>query len=1014
VSGTVRDEAGNALVGVLVGVEGGNATAVTDATGAFTIQAPPQGRLTVSYLGYVDQLIEVSGRTAIDIVCSPDSQVLEDVVVIGYGTQRREAVTGSVASVNAETIQQVQSGNITQALMGRVAGVNMVSVGGGPGSTQKIEIRGVRSLSANNDPLIVLDGIPYPGEINDINPSDIASIDILKDASSTAIYGSRGANGVIMITTNKGTRSRKPTINYDGYVGINTMFSRYPMMNGPEFVEYKKIALENGGTYAAFTGSEDSTGATSTDWQDLVLSNGLAQSHNVSISAPTNGGSYHFGASHYNEDGIMPTQDFWRIGLRGGFDQQVGKRIRVGMTTQNTFSERNGAGMNIMGDLLTMNPTVSPWDENGEVVFNRFALNGTDNNWNPLLILDNNGQRLDKIRAFASYNTMFGEIDIWGGIKYRVNLGANYRQSNQGTFRTGSPGYWSGNALGAPGVSTASVDNRHNFNWSVENLLTFDRSFGKHNINAVAMFSAEQTLYYRSNMSARGITIDQLQFYNLGFNTESIDIPSNNQEYSLRGLVSYMGRIMYSYDNKYMLSAALRSDGASVLAPGHKWHTYPAVSVGWNIARENFMQNAAWLNILKLRVGYGQTSNQSINPYQTYGLMRSSWYTWNGQGVQGYTPNTVGNANLGWEFSETVNVGLDFSVLNGRLSGTVEYYNVKTKDLLMSRRPIPMSGIPGNYTSNVASTKSNGFELTLNGIIFENRNGWNWSAGINLYTNRSEITALSSGSDRDEANMWFVGESINAIYTYKKVGIFQTGEEAVAAASYPNATPGTIKIAYNPDSPNPATFDANGVPSRNIDASDRMIIGSTDANFQGGFNTMVGWKNLDLTVVGTFRQGGLLVSTLHAPNSYLNMLTGRRGQLKVDYWTEENPTNAYPRPGSGSEVGGGNSDNPAYGSTLQFFKNNYMKIRTITLGYNFRGNWLQHAGISNLRLYASVQNPFVLFSPYTKETGLDPETNSYGNENMANQSNALPRRYVTLGYNVPSTRNYIFGLNLTF
>ncbi len=1013
VTGRVVDEGGEPLTGVSVFVEGTAIGSATGADGRYQLRVPLGSQITYRYVGYGERVVAVGSRTTIDVALPAVLHLLDEVVVIGYGTARRSDVTGSIASINSGSIRQVNASNITQALQGRIAGVNIITTGSRPGDGMKIEIRGIRSLTATNDPLVVLDNIPFAGNLNDINPSDIESVDILKDASSTAIYGSRGANGVMLITTRRGLPGQgRPTISYSGYVGVSTLFSRFPMMGAKDFIEFRKIAFDNGSNYATFSPAEDETGATDSDWQDLVLRNGLVTSNTIGISAPTERGSVSFGASYYDEKGISPVQGFKRYGLRGGYDQQVGKIIRVGITTMNTFSERNGAGINIMDQLLTVNPTIDPYDENGKVRFERFPLNGTDANWNPLLYLENNGDRVDQTRSFASYNTFHGEIDIWRGLRFRVNVGANFRQSKRGMFTTGDPGIWSGSAVKTK--STAEADHRYNYNWSVENMLTYNRTFGKHNVNAVAMYSAEQTVWERMNATALGVTIDQLQFYNLGLVTDSYTINPANQNYSARGLLSYMGRVMYSYDNKYLLSATIRSDGASVLAPGHKWHTYPAISVGWNISNEKFMLGVEWLGFLKVRAGFGKTSNQAINPYQTYGTMAQSYYNTDSGTAQGYLPGTVANTSLGWEHSETWNYGIDFGLFGGRLTGTAEYYSVYTKDLLMSRQPIVMSGITGAYISNIARTRNRGFELSLNAEIIKNRGDWKWTAGLNFYTNRNEIAALSAGMDRYVPNQWFVGESINSIYTYKKLGIYQLGEEAAAAGSYPNAGAGTIKVAYNLKDGDPVTFDANGVPSRQLNGNDRMIIGSTDANFSGGFNTVVSWRNLDFTVVGTFRQGGLLISTFHSPNSYLNMLSGRRGQIDVDYWTPSNPTNAYPRPGIGSDVGGGISDSPAYGQTLQFFKNNYLKIRTITLGYNFSGGWMRRAGLSAIRVYVSAENPFVLFSPFTRESGMSPETNSYGGgNNVASGDNSLPGRFVTIGVNTPSTRNWLFGLDIT-
>lgn len=1002
VKGIVKDGMGEPVIGASVIETGTTNGMITDLDGNFTIKVPANANLTISFVGYQTQTVDVAGRTSLQIVLKDDTKALEEVVVVGYGTARKSDVTGSISNINAKTLKEVPSQNFTQALQGRVAGVEINRTSSRPGSEQQIRIRGTRSLNASNDPLIVLDGIPFPGNISDINPNDIKTIDILKDASSTAIYGSRGANGVILITTNKGVQG-KATVSYNGYYGIVTLFSEYPMMNGPEFVKLREIAASNGASWGAM-GTMDDT-SVNTNWQDLIFKTGLSTNHDITVSAGTEKGSYNFGATYYKETTVLPDQGFERMSMRGTVDQEIGKFLKVGITTQNSYSKTEGEQSAPIYNILQMNPTISPYNSDGSIRDEVLELNSSDKLLNPLLYKSVGEKHADDRKTFASYNSAYAEVKFIDGLKYRLNLGLNYRQSNYGKFDAPGTPYMAYNA----DLAEATISNALTTNWTVENLLMYDKKFGKHSINAVAMYSAERTTYSYSTASATGVTADAVQYHNLGLNSDKVTIDPNKQKYWQRGLLSYMARAAYSYDNRYMLSATFRSDGSSVLADGKKWHTYPAVSAGWNIRNESFMDNIDWLSSLKLRVGYGQTSNQAIDPYATLGAMKAVYYTTGSSGITGYFPTSVANANLGWEYSATWNYGVDFGLFDGRLSGTFEYYSQRTKDILMQLSLPGTSGIASPYWQNIGETSNKGWELSLKGIIFENKNGWSWDVGFNIYGNRNRIESLAGDQKRDTGNSWFEGEAIDAIYDYKKVGIFQKGEEAVAAAMYPGAKPGDIKVAYNLVDGDPVTFDENGIPSREINASDRQVIGTAEGNFQGGFNTTVAYKNFDLSIIGAFKSGGTLISTLHSPQGYLNMLSGRRGNIKVDYWTEDNPTNAYPTPGGTT----GGQDAPAYASTLAYFDASYLKIKTITLGYNFSEKLLNNIGLSRARVYVTVQNPFVIFSPYHDETGLDPEPNSLVRENSATEG-GLPKRLLSIGTNTPSTRTFLVGLNLTF
>jgi TonB-linked SusC/RagA family outer membrane protein len=997
VKGKITTDAGAPVNGASVTIKGTSRGTTTNENGDFSLSVPKGATLVVSNIGYAEKEIVVGDQMEVTVQLVAVTRDIGEVVVVGYGTQRKEAITGSVASISGNVMREVPSPNISQALQGRIAGVEMSQTSTRPGATMQIRIRGIRSLSADNNPLIVLDGIPFIGSIGDINPNDIKSIEILKDASATAIYGSRGANGVILITTDKGSKNRKPRINYSSYVGSQSVFAKYPMMDGPQFVALRAAA-------AQYSNGQDESNELNTDWQDLFYKTGIVTDHNISLTGGSETGNYNFGMGYYLNQGVIPTQQYKRYSLRGSLDQQVGKNFRVGFTTYNNYNQSDGNQVGLYST-LSMSPISTPYNPDGTM--KRSIRMILDNQYvftkDVVENLKDNDQWLNETRGFASYNAIYGEVRLpfVSGLKYRVNLGLDYIQSNNGAYT----GQGVGDGLNPNTVSSASVDNRYTYHWTLENLLSYDRTFaGKHTVNAVALYSAEQSKYNRSNMSAQDIPADAFQFYNLGRANGQITINPDNQDYQLWGLMSVMGRVMYSYNNRYMISATLRSDASSRLAPGHQWHTYPAISAGWNIANESFMQKLSFINNLKLRVGFGETSNQAINTYATLGLLSTRPYNFGATNyATGYYVTQLPNPGLGWEFSKTLNFGLDFSILKNRLSGTIEYYITKTEDILLGLNLPPTSGVT-NIASNVGATQNKGFELSLNGTILDNVNGWTWEAGFNFYANRNKLVSLASGQTRDEANWWFVGHNINAIYDYKRIGLWSSAKDSAdnhLKILEPGGNVGMIKVQYTGD------YNPDGTPVRAIGPADRQII-DVDPDFQGGFNTRVTYKGFDLGIVGIYRSGGILFSTLHGSNGYLNLLSGRRNNINVDYWTPDNTDAKYPKPG-----GIVSNDNPKYASTLSYFDGSFMKIRTITLGYDFSRSLIKNADIK-MRMYFTVQNPFVMFSPFHKESGLDPETNSFGNENAAVNLNQNLRRILTVGFNTPSTRNYVLGVNLTF
>ena len=773
-------------------------------------------------------------------------------------------------------------------------------------------------------------------------------------------------------------------------------------MNGPQFSAMRQLA-------GKYKNSLDESDNTDTDWQDEYYKTGVGHSHDVSVAGGTQGGSYSFGAGYYHDESVIPTEQYNRVSVRGNFDQMVGKWFRFGLSTNNSY--RTNEGVSSIYNVLSMSPLASPYDADGNI--RRYiTMPKDDQTVITKDVMDNYKDLwLNESKGIGSYNTLFGEVKCpWiEGLSYRINVGLNFRNNKTGGF-TGT----GVNNKDPKAVNSGSVYENQTRNWAVEHLLTFDRTFAeKHHVNVVGMYSAEETTYEQTGGRAQDIPADYMQYYALDKATGESLLDGYN--YWKSGLISWMGRVMYSYDNKYMLSAALRSDASSRLAKGHQWHTYPAVSVGWNIARENFMEKFTWLDNLKLRIGYGETSNQSISPYSTLGTLAIRNYNFGSDYKSGYYVNGLPNDELGWEYSKTWNFGLDFSLFNGRLSGSLEYYVQKTNDILLDVTMPSSTGV-SSYTGNIGKTENKGWELSLNGIIIDNKNGWNWEAGINLYANRNKLTELASGADRDEANRWFVGHPIDVIYDYEYEGLWNA--EDVYEVTLPDGTKttnfailepggnlGMIKVKYT------GGYDENGRPLRAIGSEDRQIQ-SMEPDLLGGFNSTVSYKNFDFTVIGAFQIGGKLISALHSANGYLNMLDGRRNNIDVDYWTPENTGAKYPKPG-----GVMSGDNPKYGTTLGYFNAGYLKIRAITLGYDFsKLQPIKDLGISKLRVYATVQNPFVLFSPFNNESGLDPETNSWATENtaVAFSEYAGKHKMPIVGYNTPATRNFLFGVNVTF
>ena len=978
IKGTVSDANGDPIPGAYVAVRNTTTGTVTDIDGNYSLSVPRNATLEFSFMGYVTTSVTVGDKTVVNATLVEDAEALEATVVIGYGTAKKSDVTGSIASVNQEVLRQIPAGDIAAALQGRVAGMEMRQTSSKPGAAMQIRIRGTRSLSASNDPLIVLDGIPFSGSLSDINVDDVKSIDILKDASSTAIYGSRGANGVIMITTEHGQQGNPVRVNFNSY-GMYKQWLPYPFMNTEQLTTLRDLANKY------IDGADEHRELYDTDWQAVYYEPGYATQNNLTLTGSTNGGNFSLGASYYKDESNIPTEGFDRVNVRASLDQKIGKYIFVGFSTNLGINQNYGQSAG--GAQVDLTPMVSPYDEDGNIRTGAIAM-PKDQSYvvkTRELMYEIADKNVNESKRYSAYNNAYVEVEapFLKGLKYRLNGGYNFRMNESGSYR--GAGILS-SVLSEPANASRSwgLDK----NWTLEHLLTFSRTFNDvHSINITSMFSAESAESYGNSFSSRGVPADYMLYYYMGDGAGDLTFTPGNQSYSKTNLMSAMGRVMYSYANKYMISATVRSDGSSRLAEGRKWHTYPALSLGWNINNEQFMKNVPWVDMLKIRAGYGQTSNQSIAPYATLGRLSTKYYNYDTNYVTAYYVTSLPNNDLGWEYSETWNFGVDYGFFNGRLSGSIEYYHVLTNDLLMTIN-LPSTAGVNSYTANVGKTMNNGVEFTANGTLVKHSGtGFTWTAGLNFYHNHNEIVELASGQLEDRANDWYVGYPVNSFREYVYEGLWQPDEEALREKLEPGGNVGMIKVQYNGE------YDENGDPVRVIGDDDKVVM-TNEAKLQGGFNSLMSWKGFDFSIVGSFQVGGILTSNIH--NGYQNLLSGRRNNVIVDYWTPETMDARFPAPG-GATSGG---DNAKYIETASRWPGSNILINTITLGYNFSNfKAVKHIGVKNFRLYATVQNPFVIYSPFYKDTGIRPVSNSGA---------------YAVSQGTPPTVNYLLGVNLSF
>lgn len=1013
IAGRVTGDDGQGLPGVSIQVKGTVKGTSTDANGDYKLSLTDANGvvLVFSYVGYVSKEVAIGAQKIINIRLEADNKTLNEVVVVGYGTQRKRDITGSVVSVNEATLKEVPAPNLLNQLKGRAAGVSIVSNGSTPGSQATIRIRGNRSLTTGNGdgldgPLVVVDGIPFGG-LNDINPDDIANLEILKDASATAIYGSRGAGGVILITTKRG-KTGKPVLTYDGYHGVTNIMGKYNVMNGEQYAKFKEqsaaLNTQGAGTTAYPLTEEEKANlaaGVSTNWQDLLYKQGFNTSHQLGLQGGVENTQYGLGLGYFNETGIMPNQNFQRMNIRATIDQKIGKRVKIGLNTLNTLTYRNDpAGGGVPTELVRLSPLIKPYNDDGTVLLNPKRGTIEAQAVSPLTLISRGNDILSRERAIRTFNSLYAEVNILDGLKYRFNVGLNYSQ-------TGFNGYGPPNTFVNTGVdqsvSSAEIRNTEYWDVNMQHLLYYDKTIGKHRIGLTGLYEYTKNHSQGSRFTVRGVPADYIKTANFALASGTPVAPTDfGNSFSETGLLSYMARLNYTFNDKYTLTATFRRDGSSTLSPANQYFNYPAIGLSWNVIDEPFMKDLAVFSNLKLRGGWGISGNRNVGAYATLGALSTGYYNFGtttaGQALA-YTVTSLPAANLGWQSTAQTDVGLEIGLFNNRITGTFDVYFQKTKDILLSVN-LPESNGANSTLKNLGRTEGKGFESSLTFDIFRNKGGFNWSADVTYFFNREKITQLTTPTELDnKGNFWFVGQPLTVIYDYNKIGIWQQADldnGTLKKQTSPVQIPGEIRVE---------DVDNNGV----IDANDRKIIGNFQPKWEGGLTNRFNYKGFDLSIVTFARMGMKVVVPYLSGTSgggsgfgFLNQ--GRSNQLVMDYWTPENPTNAFPRP----DAGGGVRN---FTSTTSYQDGSFIKMRSINLGYTVSGKTLTRLGISSARIYLNATNPFIIYSPLVKaKLAVDPEGNGYGNTIQGGNFN----RFVTVNLNNPPVRQYTMGVNLKF
>ena len=982
VTGTVTDVSGEPIIGANIRIKGTTTGTITDIDGNFSIEAKPQSVIEVSYIGYLTQETVINNQKSIRFLLKEDTKTLDEVVVIGYGVQKKADLTGSVANINTEKLNTQSNANIGQALQGKIAGVDIVSQGGAPGSGTRIMVRGIGTLN-NASPLYIVDGM-YMNSIDHINPNDIASIDVLKDASSAAIYGSRAANGVIIVTTKEGSNTEgKPIIDLSVNLGISTASKFLDMLDAKGWAEVTTIARQAIGK-PALDMATDLANKPDNDWQDIMFRPALMQNYNLSVKGGGKYSTYYTGLGYFNQDGIVKGTNYQRYNIQSKNDYKrgifsAGTNLIISFSHDKPLHQELRGGM--IGTILQSVPTLEKYDDTREGGYGG-TYGDVVNIPHPLAIIDDNimDRYNENVKIFAN---LYAQIELFKGLKYKLNLTPDFSFERYKNYLNK---YDFG--LATNSITQLTERQRRRRNILVENLLTFDRTFGEHKISALAGYTYQDSRF--RHIQAYGEGLPQ--------GLEEIDAATTNRSNegnSWRSvLTSILGRVFYSYQNKYLFTATIRRDGSSKFGKNNRYGYFPSFSLGWNVAEEKFMENVHWLDQLKLRGGYGVLGNQEIDNYQYSSTITTgiNYPDGNGGLLQGAFPKNFANPDIKWEETAMTNVGIDFMAFNNRLSLTADYYVKNTKDILLTV-PIPISsGGANDPIRNAGKIRNNGFEFNLGWMDQPNPD---ISYGINLIGsfNKNKVIAMGSesGSIKGGSTNQNIttsetkaGYPIGGYWLISTAGYFNSQEEVDAYAKdgkkiQPAAEPGDIKFV-----------DANNDGVINDD--DRVFQGSPFPDFTFALNGNMRYKNFDLSIG---LQGVLGNKIYNATRQTLEDVTKGSNFLAscLDYWTPENKNASHPR------LTWDDPNRITRAESDRYLENgSYLRLRSVQLGYTFPQTWFKGA-IQHARVYINAENLFTI----TSYSGYSPDVNA-DNANYRGLDN----------YIYPTNRTFMLGLNVTF
>ena len=973
VKGQVTDKNGDAVIGATVKVKDAQTGTVTDFDGNFTLNVQKAGTLVVSYIGYLTKEVAFTPGQTLNLTIEEDATALDEVVVVGYGVQKKSDVTGSVTSINKDRLSKLPVTNVLQAVQGAAAGVTITQGSSIPGDAPSALVRGRNSINAGTGPYIVVDGIPISksgGSLNDINPNDIESMEILKDASATAIYGTNGANGVILITTKHG-KDGKPTVSYNAYVGFEDFAKKLDYCNGPQITQrYKDYVAQNPGEtmYNDYVKNANEAEAQAagkeTDWlYDMISQTGIITDHNITVNGGAEKIKYFISGDYMSQKGVLKGFNYKRYSLRMNIDADVTDYLKIGTNSYIVSHNRDGGRVNfLMAE--AMSPYGKVYDENGN--YEQYPMYSETLFFNPMQYIDQDHERRQwniNLNAYAELN--FG--NIWkplDGLRYKFNFGYSFVPARENYYNGESEYNYSG---GYGYIWNAETQSR-----TVENILTYAKDIQKHHFDITLLYASSRKKYHSNTATGSKFINDELGWHNLGGGSTQ----TSGSYSDLYKTVSQMGRLNYSYDSRYLFTFTVRRDGSSVFGSDNKYGTFPSVALGWNIANEKFMEKTqSWLNTLKLRLSYGKAGNEAIGVYETLAKMSNNAITMDGASATALYPSSrMGNSGLGWETTKTFNIGIDFGFLNNRINGNIDFYTSTTTDLLLQRNLPKISGYSNVYM-NMGKTANKGLEITINSKNIVTKD-FTWGTSLVWSWNKNEIKDLYGDEKDDLGNRWFIGEPISVIYDYVMEGIWQ--EDEIAAGKHlnqdPQAQAGDVKLK---------DLDGDGQITPD---GDKKIQGQTTPKWTAGLTNTFSYKGLTLSIFIQTAQGQ------KRNNSLLAMAADEQGRrnstTEVGYWTPENKSDEYRSLSKTSNRWG-------YG----FPRNaSYTRIKDVTLSYTFPQQILNAIHLNGLTAYISGRNLYT----FTSWKGWDPE------------ADITQRGWGGYENNYPMTKSLVFGLNVTF